>query len=134
MKNNLIISSLLLALGITLVACKGSKRDEHFGQPFTGLPTAAIPEVVTKPESFLGKKISIQGVLKRQCPATGCWFFLTDPSDPKAQEVKVEMGDTTPQLPARIGQEAKVEGQLIKFGEGYEFIGVAVSFNKVPQP
>lgn len=54
--------------------------------------------------------------------------FLTDPGDLKAQELKVEMGDTTPRLPSRLGKVAHVEGQLIKFGDGYEFIGVAVTF------
>ena len=128
MKTILILCAVVIVAAIALFAMKLQKSEDHFGKAFTGLPAAAIPAIVAKPDEHLGKPLSISGVLKRQCPSTGCWFFLTDPADPKAQELKVEMGDTTPRLPARLGKRAQVEGQLIKYGEGYEFIGVAVTF------
>ena len=134
MKRILILAAAILAAAVALGAWKFSHREDHFGQAFTGLPAAAIPDIVARPEAFLGKPVSVQGKLLRQCPATGCWFFLTDPADPKAQQLKVEMGDTTPRLPARMGRLAQVEGQLIKYGEGYEFIGVAVTFSEEPKP
>ncbi len=43
------------------------------------------------------------------------------------------MGDTTPKLPKRVGQTAHVEGQLIKYGDAYQFIGIAVTFEKDPK-
>lgn len=128
MKVILSLCGAILVTVLALFALKFSHREDHFGKPFTGLPAAAIPDIVSKPDAFLGKQVSIHGKLQRQCPATGCWFFLTDPGDLKAQELKVEMGDTTPRLPSRLGKVAHVEGQLIKFGDGYEFIGVAVTF------
>jgi len=123
------LCALILLVGLALVVWKVQGRDDHFGNPFVGSPSAAISEVVGNPEAFLGKQISLHGNLKRQCPATGCWFFLVDPVDSKGRELKVEMGDTTPRLPAGVGRSAHVEGQLIKFGEEYEFIGVAVTFS-----
>lgn len=130
MKKILIISVAVLVAGIASFAWRFGNRADHFGKPFAGFPPATIPELVAKPEAYLGKSVAIHGQLKRQCPATGCWFFLSDPADPKAQELKVEMGDTTPRLPKRMGRLAQVEGQLIKFGSGYEFIGVAVTFQE----
>ena len=134
MKTILILCATILIAAIAMVAWKFTSHEDHFGKKFTGFPVVAIPEIVAKPDDFVGKQVSIKGRLQRQCPASGCWFNLTDPSDPKAQELKVEMGDTTPRLPQRLGQLAHVEGQLIKYGEGYEFIGVAVTFSEEKMP
>ncbi len=134
MKTVLILCASILAVVVAVLAWRFTVREDHFGKPFTGPPIAAIPDIVAKPEAYLGKPVSIHGLLKRQCPSTGCWFYLTDPTDPKARELKVEMGDTTPRLPARIGKVAHVEGQLIRFGDGYELIGVAVTFTERQLP
>lgn len=99
-----------------------------------GLPAAAVSDLVKRPADFLGKPVSIHGKLVKQCPACGCWFFLADQADSKSPTVKIEMGDTTPRLPRRVGQTAHVEGQMIKHGEEYEFIGVAVSFERGLNP
>lgn len=131
MKTILLLCAAILAAALVFFIFKATGRTDHFGQPFNGLPPASIAAMLEKPGDFLRKPVRIQGVLKRQCPATGCWFYLADPTDPKARELKIEMGDTTPRLPARLGKLATVEGQLIKFGEGYEFIGVAVTFEPV---
>lgn len=134
MKTILTLCAAIVVAAIAVFAWQFSKREDHFGKSFIGLPAAAIPEIVAKPDAFLGKQVSIQGKLMRQCPSTGCWFYVVNPADPKAQELKVEMGDTTPRLPARLGKIAHVEGQLIKYGEGYEFIGVAVTFSEEHKP
>lgn len=130
MKPILTICAAILIAAIAVFTWKLGSRQNHFGNPFTGLPVATIPDIVAKPDAFLGKPVRIQGKLMRQCPSTGCWFYLVEPGDSRAQELKVEMGDTTPRLPVRIGRLVDVEGQLIKFGEGYEFIGVAVTFKE----
>lgn len=133
MKAILVLCAAILVAAIAIVAWKMSGREDHFGKPFAGMPAASITEIVATPDEFIGRQVRIQGRLQRQCPATGCWFNLVDPADPKAQELKVEMGDTTPRLPARLGKVATVEGQLIKHGTGYEFVGVAVTFES-PKP
>ena len=133
MKPILILCGAMVAAAIAFFVWQTISGEDHFGKAFTGLPPAAITDLATRPADFLGKPVSIHGKLQRQCPSTGCWFFLVDPADPKAQAVKVEMGDTTPKLPQRLGQTAHVEGQLIKYGDGYEFIGVAVTFEKEPR-
>ena len=69
----------------------------------------------------------IEGVVVRQCPSTGCWFYLRDGA---GKELKVEMGDTVPKLPARKGKGAAVEGRLIPYGERFEFVGTAVEFSR----
>jgi hypothetical protein len=132
MKSILITCGVIFAAILAFVVWNSTSEDNHFGKPFSGFIVAPIPDMVANPASYIGKPVSIQGVLKRQCPSTGCWFYLADPADPTVKQLKVEMGDTTPKLPQRIGQTAHVEGQLIKFGDGYEFIGVAVTFKTNP--
>ena len=100
---------------------------DHHGNPFKGFPSVAVRDLADKPNDYLKKDARIEGAIDRQCPASGCWFFVKDTN---GKEVKVEMGDTTPKLPQRLGKTAVVEGQLIKFGDGYEFIGTAVEFRK----
>lgn len=130
MKSILILCGVIIVAAFALFAWKHSSREEHFGRPFAGMAVAAIPDIDAKPGDFLGRQVRITGQLKRQCPSSGCWFFLTDPADAQARELKVEMGDTTPRLPQRVGRRATVEGQLIKYGEDYEFIGEAVTFQE----
>jgi hypothetical protein len=134
MKSILAICAVVLVTAVAVLAWKLSNRADHHGKPFAGLPAAAIADITAKPDAFVGRQVTIRGKLKQHCPATGCWFYLVDPADSKAHELKVEMGDTTPRLPARIGKLAQVEGQLIKYGEDYEFIGVAVTFSEGNKP
>ncbi len=125
MKTIFVLCALVLAGALAWILLSRPHSD-HFGHPFRGLPSAAIRDLAEKPADYLKKDVRIEGTLSRQCPSTGCWFFVKDAG---GKEVKVEMGDTTPKLPQRVGKTGTVEGQLIKFGDGYEFIGTAVEFH-----
>ena len=135
MKKIILASSISVAVLIGVTVYFFNHREDHFGMGFAGSPTVAVADLVTKPTEFLKKPVRIEGVVARQCPATGCWFYLKDPNSPATngappQEIKVEMGDTVPKIPRHVGKFAAVEGQLIKYGEGYQFIGVAVTFSE----
>ncbi len=134
MKAILTLGAVILLVTLGVLAWKFGRSETHFGKPFAGFPSATIPELLARPEAHLRRDLRIHGQLRRQCPATGCWFFLIDPRDPKAQELKVEMGDTVSRLPKHTGHFATVEGQLIKFGEHFQFIGVAVTFSEKATP
>jgi hypothetical protein len=104
------------------LSCGGA---EHFGAPFTGAASATIADLTGKPEDHLRQERRVSGVIVRQCPATGCWFFL---KDPEGRELKVELSGTLRKLPPRVGRTAEVEGRLIRYGEGLEFVGGSVEF------
>jgi hypothetical protein len=115
------------ALGTLLLAALAScKKGDHYGAPFLGFPRAEISALVERPSEHYRKDLRIEGVVTRQCPATGCWFHLRDAA---GKEVKVEMGDTVPRLPPRKGKGAAVEGRLIPYGDRIEFVGTAVEFS-----
>jgi len=124
MKTILILCGVLLAGGLAWFLLS-HRHPDHFGNDFRGFPATELAKLVDQPADYLKKEVRIEGTLSKQCPATGCWFFLKDAG---GKELKVEMGDTTPNLPTRVGKAASVEGQLIKYGEAYEFIGTAVEF------
>jgi hypothetical protein len=126
MKTILILCGLILAgLAAWLVASRNGSQANHHGTPFKNLPAVSLAELTGKPGDHVRKPVRIEGTLARQCPSRGCWFYLRDT---EGHQLKVEMGDTTPDLPPRVGKTAIVEGQLIPFGEGHEFIGTAVEF------
>lgn len=125
MKPILILCSVVLAAGAAWFFA-ANRGPDHHGQKFRSFPRVEIAALVDRPADYVRKEARIEGTLVKQCPSTGCWFFLADAG---GKQVKVEMGDTTPRLPSRIGKRAAVEGQLIRFGDGYEFIGTAVEFH-----
>lgn len=125
MKTILILCGLILA-GAATWFMLARPRGDHHGNAFRGLAQVELAPMVDKPSDFLKKEVRIQGIVARQCPSSGCWFILREPG---GKELKVEMGDTTPRLPARIGKSATVEGQLIQYGKEFEFIGTAVEFH-----
>jgi hypothetical protein len=126
MKTIFILCGLILVGALAALLFFTRPHPDRFGNEFRGFPSIELAPLVDKPVDHLKKEHRIEGTLTRQCPSTGCWFIL---NDGHGKELKVEMGDTTPRLPARIGKRATVEGQLIQFGKEYEFVGTAVEFH-----
>jgi len=120
-----ILAALLALLG---AGCgrKPGADGAHYGEPFTQAPAVAIGQLLDTPESFYRKPVRVQGIIERQCPAAGCWFFIHDGA---GRSIKVELGDYLPKLPMNIGNRAEVEGEWIKKGAGHEFIGTRVTFS-----
>jgi len=122
MKNILILCAGVLAIGAGYLAYRYA-RPEHYGKAFSaGVPFVSIAEFT---EKRLEGDVRIEGKIVRQCPVSGCWFYL---NDGKGHQFKVEAGQTLPVLPKRIGHRAIVEGRLIKTAEEPTLAGVAVEF------
>ncbi len=121
------VAAVLLGIAAAWLLVRGGGV-EHHGVPFDpAVPSVALGDIVADPESALAGDVRISGEITRQCPARGCWFYLK--SDTGA-ELKVEMGDYTPDLPMHIGDIATVEGRLIRYGDKHMFIGKSVDFKK----
>ena len=116
---------LILGAGLALAALASCNDGKHYGKPFADFPKAELAALVEKPADFYRKDVRIEGPVTRQCPATGCWFYV---GDGNGKELKVEMGDTVPKIPPQKGKTAIVEGKLIPFGTGTQFVGVAAEF------
>jgi hypothetical protein len=126
MKTILAVFGLLLLslLAWLLILRPGLKK--HFGAELRGLEPAGIARMLEKPGDFLQKDVRIEGSVTRQCPQCGCWLILKDAG---GGELKVEAGDLAEPVPYRPGRKVVVEGRLIRYGEGYEFVASALEFH-----
>jgi hypothetical protein len=135
MKSTHISGSAIVALsviGMLMTGCgRKAESGTHFGEPFTSAPVVTIAQLLETPDAYQRKPVRVQGTIERQCPVAGCWFFM---HDGQGHSIKVELGDYLPKLPQNIGNQAEAEGELIKKGTAYEFIGTRVTFTKMGTP
>ena len=122
-----------LAAGGLLIAGCGRKAESgtHFGEPFTQVPVVTISQLLETPEAYQRMAVRVKGLIERQCPAAGCWLVI---NDGKGRTLKIELGDYHPKLPMNIGNMAEAEGELIKQGSAYVFVGTRVTFSKKGTP
>jgi hypothetical protein len=113
------------ALIVALAAGCGRGGAEHYGEPFTGAPETTIARLLEAPDRFQRQPVRVKGTIERQCPAAGCWLFL---SDGQGLSIRVELGDYFPRLPQRVGASAEVEGEWIRRGDHHEFVGTRITF------
>lgn len=126
MNKSMLLTALVCAT-VLAAGCgrKNAETGTHFGEPFTDAPVVEIGELQKKADDFHRKTVRIAGTIDRQCPSSGCWLFLRG-SD--GSTIRVELSDYFPKLPQNVGNEAMVEGEVIKKGTTPEFVGTRVSF------
>ena len=124
MRNIFIFCGLILVLIVGVVIWKLT-APAHYGQPFQNVTRVELSELLAQPEKYKEQIVQVSGTVLRQCPATGCWFYLRAPD---GRELRVELGDVVAGLPAKLNSGATVEGKLLAQGSGYVFIGNGVAF------
>ena len=125
MKGILILCGTVLIAAIVFVGVYLAKPDRYGGE-FQGAGLVDAKELVTSPEKYLGKPVRVEGIVRKQCQSTGCYFFFQAGDD----LLRIELGDVVSSLPKREGFLARVEGELGKYGDGYQLYGRAVEFRK----
>lgn len=121
MKKILVLCAAILVIGSSYMAYLYS-RPEHYGRAFSNVPSFSIAQLISK---RVDGNVRVEGKIVRQCPVSGCWFYL---DDGRGHQFKVEAGQTLPVLPKKIGHTAMVEGSLVKSSEEPILAGVAVEF------
>jgi len=121
MKKILILCASILVIGAGYLTWLHS-RPEHYGAPFSSAPFVSIAQLLDKPVSG---DVKVEGQIIRQCPVSGCWFYL---DDGKGRQIKIELGKTLPQLPQKIGYRAKAEGRIVQMGNEPVLVGSSVEF------
>ena len=87
-------------------------------------PQAEVAVLVERPKDFLGKTVSVAGTVQQQCKTMGCFFFL--PAGKKT--LRVDLEEIAMNAPRREGHPARVEGQMVPYGDGYQLFASAVEF------
>jgi len=117
-----ILCGLILAGG-GIFAWRAMQKPTRFGD-FVGAPRAEAVDLVERPKEFLRKTVSVQGVVREQCQAMGCFFSI--PAGEKM--LRVELQEIAMNAPMREGHQAVVEGQMVPYGDGYQLFASAVEF------
>ena len=122
MRTILVLCALTLVLGSALV-WKAVRLPSHYGE-FTGAPKAEVADLVGRPKEFLHITVTIEGTVRQQCTTMGCYFFFFSGKN----MLRVELQEIAMNAPRRNGHLARVEGQIVPFDGGHQFLASAVEF------
>ena len=104
-------------LGLLLmfaVACSERKiESDKYGTALSINEASKVSAILSEPESYLGKKVLIEGPVLEVCAKQGCWLEIA--SDQAEQKIKVKVNDGEIVFPMTAkGKTAKVEGEVYK--------------------
>ena len=114
----------LIALAGAVAVYRATRPKTVYGQ-FIGAPKAQVAELIAHPKANMGKTWAIEGVISKQCTSMGCFFFFED----GGKELRVDLAEIAMHAPKnRNGKPARAEGQMVPYGDGYQFWASAVEF------
>lgn len=92
-------------------AYAGDKK--KFGGSITLNEKTQVSKIFENPETFVGKKVLVEGRIVDLCEDKGCWIEIS--SDKKFQFLKCYGKQNGISFPAEIkGKKAKIEGEIYK--------------------
>jgi len=91
---------------------------------FTGAPKAEVADLIKNPKQFIKKTVALEGVIQEQCEAMGCFFYFHDGD----KTLRIDLQDILTTAPQKNGHTARVEGQIVKYGDGYQLAATAIEF------
>lgn len=98
-------------------------KPSRYGQ-FTNAPRADVVALVERPKDYLGKTVSVEGTITEQCKAMGCYFVFRNGQ----KALRVDLQDIAMTAPMHEGKPARVEGQLVPYGDSYQLFATAIEF------
>jgi hypothetical protein len=113
---------------LTLITCavflwRATAGPSRFGE-FSSVPKASVASLIADPKEYVGKTVEITGTISEQCKSMGCFFFFRSGK----QTLRVDLQEIAMHAPMREGRPARVEGQMVPYGDGYQFYASAVEF------
>ena len=122
MRTILALCALSLVVGI-IVVWQLMSLPNNYGS-FAGASRAEVADLIDRPKDFLHKTLAIEGTVRQQCTTMGCYFFFLSGT----KMLRVDLEQITMVAPRRNGHRARVEGQMVPYGDGYQFVASAVEF------
>lgn len=80
-----------------------------YGEPLTLTELTPVSAILETPESWVGQRVLIQGMVVEVCESKGCWMEISGEQDFQKIRVKVDDGVIVFPLTAR-GKQALAEG------------------------
>jgi hypothetical protein len=117
--------SVLAAL--TLAACQNAPADDvpqeapatdvaafegtTYGEPLTLTDVTPVSAILDAPETYLGERVLVRGMIVEVCEMKGCWMDIASDREFEKIQIKVDDGVIVFPLSAR-GKQALVEGTV----------------------
>jgi hypothetical protein len=102
---------LLLSFSLLLTTQAFTKT---FGAGLTLKEATPLSTVLASPDSFVGKKVQVKGMILEVCERRGCWMYIAGDKPFEKIRVKVVDGEIVFPMEAR-GRQGTVEGIVQKF-------------------
>ncbi len=122
MRTILVLCALSLVVGAVVIWYLVSLPNDYGA--FIGAPKAEVADLIDRPKEFLHTTLAIEGTVRQQCTTMGCYFFFLSGT----KMLRVDLEQITMVAPRRNGHRARVEGQIVPYGDGYQFVASAVEF------
>ncbi|MCB0730524.1 MAG: DUF4920 domain-containing protein [Ignavibacteriae bacterium] len=116
MKKLFVLIAVVSLLSVNLFADEAKK----YGSELTLTEATPISEILADAESFVGKKVLVEGTVVDVCEKRGCWINLSGDKEFETIRVKVNDGEIVFPMEAK-GKNALVEGEIFSIvteGEG----------------
>ncbi|MFC1743536.1 DUF4920 domain-containing protein [Candidatus Riflebacteria bacterium] len=95
-----------------LLNAKNPVKD--MGAPVKKEKVIKISKILGEPDQFLGKEVTVSGLIVDVCPKRGCWMKLA--SDKKFQTLRIKVQDGVMVFPLSArGRQAVVRGKMQGF-------------------
>ncbi len=124
MKKILTLCAVTLVIGGVWIY-RATRPAMTYGQ-FVGAPKGDIVDLIDHPKKNMRKTWALEGIITDQCTAMGCFFFFKAAN---GKTLRVDLAEIAMWAPrGRNGKSVRVEGQMVPYGEGYQFWASAVEF------
>ena len=119
---------IFLLCTLSLVAIGGlvwraTAKPSRYGN-FVGAPRTEVAAIIAQPKSYAGKTLTVEGTISEQCKSMGCFFFFRSGN----RSLRVDIQEVAMTAPMHEGRRARVEGQLVPYGDGFQLYASAVEF------
>lgn len=112
MKKLSVLAVILFAVSLFASQYLGGEG-KKFGEEIKMVEKTSISEILADPESFVGKRVLVEGEVLDVCSAAGCWMELK--SDKEEGKIKIKVKDGEIEFPMEAkGKKAVVEGLVYK--------------------
>lgn len=111
---------LLLIIVLVLSTTLSADDSKKYGSEITLTEKTPISSILADAESFVGKKVLVEGNVVGVCAKRGCWMELSGDKEFEKIRIKVKDGEIVFPMEAK-GKKALVEGEvysLVVEGEG----------------
>jgi hypothetical protein len=111
MNMNQTIATLFLVVAVTLAAPGIVSAETIYGKGVGNKEAVAISAIYDDPASYVGKSVTVEGLIVDVCSRRGCWMSLTSDRAFETLRVKVADGEIVFPITAR-GKKAAVQGKI----------------------